>query len=54
MLKVFQLGLGCLRRNLSAVTLQRGTKLSDAVMIMMSCSKKRQLGSSKKEDSVFA
>ena len=42
MLKVFQLGLGCLSRNLRAVTLQRGTKLSDAVIIIMSWAMKKK------------
>jgi hypothetical protein len=37
MLKVFQFGLGCRMRNLRAVTLHSGTKLSEAVITMMSC-----------------
>ena len=36
MLKVFQFGLGCRMRNLRAVTLHSGTRLSEAVITIMS------------------
>ncbi len=44
-LKVFQLGLGCLSRNLIAVMSCRGTRLSDEEMTIKSCDPPSQWGS---------
>ncbi len=42
---VFQLGLGCLRRNLSAVMSCSGTRLSEAEMTTVSCEPSSEWGS---------